>query len=473
MAANGTQDGAANGLLSGIPNGTSNITHNVTPNVTPNVTSNGTTNGNQNHTSNLTLNGASHGTSNGTSNGTLNDNLSAAAKTVNTDDNILIVGAGNFGASTSLWLAKLGVKNIFLVDNTDFPNPRAASHDINKIVRDDYPDVLYMRMLKKAMLLWRTDQLLSPRYHQVGMLRADPTDFSARSLAAYEAEGISHNARFLTEDEVRRDWNGAFATTNIEGVDRVFYNPDVGFAEADKALGDVVQAAVDLGVKFIKGEMTTLSFDAEGTCTGIQLKDGRVLLADKVLLAAGARTAELLVQSAPDNKDLHAGDRLLATGAVSFYGKVEGETHEKLKDIPVFKNCLPQVKGTLLPLVEDPVEFKLTWSYVRRGHVDSARRYHQVQLRPVLHKLHDPPYYRGENVHGSQQRRVQHVDRIQVSPLFHVKGSKDHQRSLRRCGKECAHSGLQDVLVSYRDLLYSLIRYETNDIDKGRLDTHA
>lgn len=395
MTTNGTQDGAANGLLSGIPNGTSNVIHNVTPNCT--------TNGTQNHTSN----------------GTLNDNLSATAEGIKLDDHVTIVGAGNFGASTSLWLAKLGVKNITLVDNTDFPNPRAASHDINKIVRDDYPDVLYMRMLKKAMLLWRTDQLLSPRYHQVGMLRADPTDFSTKSLTAYEAEGVNHNARFLTEDEVRQNWNGAFATTNIEGVDRVFYNPDVGFAEADKALGDVVQAAVDLGVKFIKGEMTTLTFDAEGNCTGIQLNDGRVLLADKVLLAAGARTAELLVQSAPDNKDLHAGDRLLATGAVSFYGKVEGETHEKLKDIPVFKNCLPQVKGTFLPLIQDPVDFKLTQSYFRRGHVDSARWYHQVQLRPVLHQLHDPPYYRGENVHGSQQRRVQHVDRIQVSPLLH------------------------------------------------------
>lgn len=261
-------------------------------------------------------------------------------------ESIVILGAGNFGASTALYLAKLGLKNVILVDNTDFPNPRAASHDINKIVRDDYPDVLYMRMLKHAMPMWRTDKLLSARYHEVGMLRADPTGFGAASLAAYKAEGIDNNSRYLTTDEVRELWDGALATSNLDGIDKVLYNPTVGFAEADKALGDVVQAAIDLGVKFVKGEMTTLTFSTDGSCTGIQLKDGQVLRADKILLAAGARTDELLVQSAPNNKNLHAGDRLLATGAVSFYGRVEGETHEKLKSIPVFKNCLPQVKGT-------------------------------------------------------------------------------------------------------------------------------
>ena len=64
----------------------------------------------------------------------------------------LIIGAGNFGAATALTLAKReGTTKVTLVDTTQFPNPRAASHDVNKIVRDDYPDKLYMQMLKKAV----------------------------------------------------------------------------------------------------------------------------------------------------------------------------------------------------------------------------------------------------------------------------------------------------------------------------------
>lgn len=260
---------------------------------------------------------------------------------------VIIVGAGNFGAATALSLAKKGDVKVTLVDTANFPNPRAASHDVNKIVRDDYPDTLYMRMLYKAMPIWRTDSLYSPWYHEVGMLRADPSDFGEKSIAAYKNMGIANNSEFLPVEEVRRRWNGAFETSNFDGIDKVLYNPNVGFAEADKALGAVVQVAVNHGVEYVIGEMTRLVFGPNGECRGIELKDGRTLEAEKVLMATGARTAPLLAQSAPKNKDLHVGDRLQATGAVSFHAKVHGAQREKMSPIPVLKNCLPQVKGTL------------------------------------------------------------------------------------------------------------------------------
>lgn len=261
-------------------------------------------------------------------------------------ESVIIIGGGNFGASTAFHLLKLGVKTVILVDNGPRPNPRAASHDINKIVRDDYPDLLYLRMLKKAMAIWRQDPLFAPWYHQVGMLRADPTSFSNLSMAAYKAEGVETKSRFLTPDQVRSFWPTAFSTTNLEGVDEVLYNPSAGYGQADKALSEMLEAAVRRNVQFVQAEAERLLFGPDGQVTGVLLSNGEVKTADKVLIAAGARTPELLVKSAPENKSLHAGDRLLATGAVSFFAKAEGETFEKLKDIPVFKNCLPQVKGT-------------------------------------------------------------------------------------------------------------------------------
>jgi hypothetical protein len=350
---NDTPDGAANGspndglvgVIDGIPNGISNGIHQGSPNGT--------------------LSGTPVDAPNGSFNGTLHDNENGILpKSIiegivdviqnHAHDVVIILGAGCFGGSTAYWLAKFGVKDVILVDNTDYPNPRAASHDINKIIRDDYPDPLYTRMLRHSMPLWRSGELLSARYHEVGMLRADPTGFCDLGLATKEAEGIKHSSRYMTIDEVRQGWNGAFDTADLAGVDKVLYNPSAGFAEADKALGDIVQAAVDLGVKFVKGEMSTLTFGDDGSCTGVQLKDGQIIHGSKILLAAGARTAELLVQSAPEDKSLHAGDRVIATGAVSFYSKVEGERQEKLKDIPVFKNCLPQVKGTFFPRIPLP-----------------------------------------------------------------------------------------------------------------------
>lgn len=259
----------------------------------------------------------------------------------------LIIGAGNFGAATALTLARRGeASKITLVDTAAFPNPRAASHDVNKIVRDDYPDKLYMRMLVKAMPKWRSDSLYSPFYHEVGMLRADASNFGVESMAAYRDLGVANDSHFLPVDEVRRRWNGAFATANFDGLDTVLYNPTVGYAEADKALGTVVREAVDQGVDYVLGVVSRLNLGPSGECTGATLESGESLRADKVLLATGARTAALLAQSAPDKRHLHAGERVVATGAVSFYARLFGEQKDRLARIPVLKNCLAQVKGT-------------------------------------------------------------------------------------------------------------------------------
>lgn len=277
---------------------------------------------------------------------TVNGTINGIHHTQNNMPHILIIGAGNFGAATALSYIQQGGYKVTLMDTAGYPNPRAASHDVNKIVRDDYPDTLYMRMLLKAMPIWRTHKMYSPWYHEVGMLRADASGFGDKSIAAYKALGSSNGSHFLPVEEVRRRWNGAFATADFGELQHILYNPEVGFAEADKALGAVVQSAVDHGVEYALGEMKTLTFGTDGKCTGVELKSGKVIYADKILLATGARTGALLARSAPKNKKLHIGDRLLATGAVSFHAKLHGEQKKKFEPIPVLKNCLPQVKGT-------------------------------------------------------------------------------------------------------------------------------
>ncbi|KAM3503078.1 hypothetical protein MY10362_004435 [Beauveria mimosiformis] len=265
---------------------------------------------------------------------------------------VVIVGAGNFGAGTALALAQRGVQ-VTLLDTAAWPSPRAASHDINKIVRDDYPDMLYMRMMAKAMPMWRSNGLYKPFYHQTGMLRADPSSFGEESIAAYKQLDIDSECEMLPVDEVRKRWNGVFATANFEGLEEILYNPHVGFAEADKALAAVVQAGIDLGVEYVVGEMDTLAFGLQGQCIGVNLKNGGTIVADKVLMATGARTEPLLAQSAPGNKKLHAGDRILATGAISFFAKLHGEKKAKFAPIPVLKNCLKSVKGEGMSILAD------------------------------------------------------------------------------------------------------------------------
>src|SRR5687768_2949223 len=95
----------------------------------------------------------------------------------------IIVGAGNFGAAAALALITEDPEaTILLVDTTPYPNPRAASHDINKIIRPDYADPTYMRLMAEAMPHWRTSPLYAPFYHEVGVMRIDPSDFPHRCV---------------------------------------------------------------------------------------------------------------------------------------------------------------------------------------------------------------------------------------------------------------------------------------------------
>lgn len=52
---------------------------------------------------------------------------------------ILIVGAGTWGCSTALHLARRGYKNIRVLDPYGVPSPIAAGNDVNKIMEHKEP----------------------------------------------------------------------------------------------------------------------------------------------------------------------------------------------------------------------------------------------------------------------------------------------------------------------------------------------
>lgn len=305
---------------------------------------------------------------------------------VKDNSHVLIIGAGNFGAAAALTLAREG-RSVTVVDTTPHPNPRAASNDINKIVRGDYCDKLYAKMLHDAMSKWRGDELYSQWYDEVGMLRADPRNSPEEIISSFEEMGLANDLRSLSVEDVRGTWS-AFATANFDGLTDLVYNPSAGFARADKALGAVIDAGVAKGVDYVIGEVSRLNFrdGSDGkVCTGITLSSGKTLEADKILLAAGARTASLLVKSDPTNELLHAGGRLIVAGALSFFTTVNEPQRSKLGRVPVLISS--GVQGLLTHRASYSALFWLTSSrFRRRGHLDERKRHHEGQSRRVLHK---------------------------------------------------------------------------------------
>ena len=77
--------------------------------------------------------------------------------TVTKDSEIIIIGAGVFGLSTALWLARGGYKNVVIFDrcavDRNYYDPSrgcdGASSDVNKIFRMAYGDQLeYVRIIE-------------------------------------------------------------------------------------------------------------------------------------------------------------------------------------------------------------------------------------------------------------------------------------------------------------------------------------
>jgi len=71
---------------------------------------------------------------------------------------IVICGAGCFGLSTALQLHKQGYTKIVLLEMSSvYPNPDAASTDMNKMVRKAYEDYFYVGFADSAITLWKED----------------------------------------------------------------------------------------------------------------------------------------------------------------------------------------------------------------------------------------------------------------------------------------------------------------------------
>ncbi|MDH3208645.1 MAG: FAD-dependent oxidoreductase, partial [Gemmatimonadota bacterium] len=88
------------------------------------------------------------------------------------DRDIVIVGAGAFGAAAAVELAHRGWR-VSLVDRGPLPHPDASSTDVSKMVRMDYGSDVFYHELAEASLdeweRWNTDTE-RPLYHPEGFL---------------------------------------------------------------------------------------------------------------------------------------------------------------------------------------------------------------------------------------------------------------------------------------------------------------
>ena len=233
----------------------------------------------------------------------------------------LIVGAGIFGTSTAYHLSKsVSPSTITVIDRHAFPAPAAASsfpplgasHDTNKIVRADYSVPFYMSLGYEAISSWSTWDLIKPYYHRTGwvMLDEEGSTLAERIRQNFKESGHEDVTRDLDFEEVRSSWGGVLKDIDTSGLGSAYSNPGAGWAEADKAVAAILAEAVDSGVQYHQGEVRELLFnDDHAGLKGVKLEDGTILMADRIVLATGAWSSQMMT-TIEDKLQMEDAERL-------------------------------------------------------------------------------------------------------------------------------------------------------------------
>lgn len=257
--------------------------------------------------------------------------------TLHKTSSIHIVGAGTFGLSTALDLARRGYTNITCFDKYSVPSEIAAGNDSNKIFDYNYvaPDEnasVSDRLAFEAKELWENDPVFKDHFHRVGFIFASSSEepikdtnerckyLNDKKLRSYEflnsPADFKKHLPVLTGD--LPNWRG------------VVLENDMGWLHARNSLISAFGECKKLGVKFVfgdEGEIIDVE-TSEDKVTALVSKSGNKYSADKYVVCAGANAVTIL-----DFKQ-----QIQSKCFTLAHVKVTDEEAEKFKGLPVLFN---------------------------------------------------------------------------------------------------------------------------------------
>lgn len=204
---------------------------------------------------------------------------------------ILIVGGGIFGMAAALELQARGYA-VRVLDQGPMPHPLAASTDISKVVRIEYgADEAYTALAERAREGWlRWNEELGERlYHEDGLLMLSrgqmrPGGFTYESYHLLQKRG--HNLERLDGEMIAQRYPAWNAEVYRDG----YFNTQGGYAESGRVVAALAQKARSTGVE-VQGEQPVAALVGEGgRVRGVRLENGEHVMAEQVVLAAGAWT---------------------------------------------------------------------------------------------------------------------------------------------------------------------------------------
>ncbi|KAJ9381879.1 hypothetical protein DTO063F5_6006 [Paecilomyces variotii] len=281
-----------------------------------------------------------------------------APSQVTTDSTILIIGAGTWGCSTALHLARRGYKHITVLDPYAVPSPIAAGNDINKISEhsgaEDWPDpdkdpqgYADHVCRENAIMAWKNDPVFKPYYHETGFIVAAHTPSTIEHVKKHElypSESVFE--KLETAEDFRKTMPEGVLTGSFPGWKGWWKKDGAGWVHARKALVSAYEEAKRLGVNFItgspQGNVIGLKYE-NGDVIGAETADSQIHRANHTILAAGAGSDRLLdfkkqlrptawtlshIRMSPQEAKLYRNLPVLFNVAKGFFMEPDEDKHE-------------------------------------------------------------------------------------------------------------------------------------------------
>ncbi|KAJ4244731.1 hypothetical protein NW762_014306 [Fusarium torreyae] len=247
---------------------------------------------------------------------------------------IVIIGAGLFGLTTAKQLALEGHQDITVIDRHMPPVPDGSSSDISRVIRFDYADSDYCSLALEAYRKWAKDPKYKGIFYPTDYIICGSKKNAEKSWTDKTIEQLEK--RKLTWTTLRDAaetkqmfpiLTGKLAEPNFEG----YLNKLGGWADANKAIKQLRDECLELGISFISGRAGTVvgfDSDAQGVIKAVQTLGGTPVQGDHFILTAGAWSSGLVPTY---------NSTLSTAQALGFLRLTDSEMI-KYKNIPIYMN---------------------------------------------------------------------------------------------------------------------------------------
>jgi len=210
---------------------------------------------------------------------------------VESQNGIVVVGAGITGSSIAYHLAKKGIKVKVLERECIACGTTGKS---SGLVRTHYSNRMIAEMALYSLNIFQHfSEIGYSGFTQTGMIFPFPLrhmDVARENVKMLREIGI--NELEIDQSEIKE----YFPDINLDNFDYMVYEPYSGYADPVATTNSYMSAAISLGAELILGK-NVKSVDSVSGGSRIYLDDGKVIQADKVILATNVWTNDILVES--------------------------------------------------------------------------------------------------------------------------------------------------------------------------------